>query len=327
MLQQAQALFLRDHQIKTIFEAFGNNENDLTTSLAYVLSKSPTLTRLIIKKFYRKRVAWKDVAIRLQELKQGKNDKGYIDIEMTVNNELRVIFEAKKGWALPSPEQIKKYLSRLSQFHKKKRFFVILSDSSKEYASDILRASYYSVPLKFLQWKTIIDLIDLAYPKGSNVEKFLFRELKEYLIKEIQMENYESNWVYVVSLSDKTPSWSKVSWMDVVYKQKHYFYPAGKNWPKTPPNYLAFRFRGRLQSVHHVEHYEVVDDIHKKIPGIKKGKLKNHYLLYLGDGFEPRKVIPNGNIWSNGRLWCMLDTLFTSKTLKEACELSKKRME
>ena len=325
MQRQAQTLFLRDHQVRTIFDAFGSKENDLTTSLAYVLSKSPTLTRLIIKRLYRKRLAWENVAIRLQELKQGRQDKGFIDIEVTVDNELRIIVEAKKGWNLPSPEQIKKYLSRLYEFHKKKRIFVILSDSSKDYAADNLSPSYYSVPVKVLQWKDIIELIDTSYPRGTNVEKYLFRELKEYLIKEIQMENIESNWVYVVSLSDKTPSWSKISWMDVVYRQKHYFYPAAKNWPKTPPNYLAFRFGGRLQSIHHVEHYEVVDDIHKKISGIKKGKLKNHYLLYLGDGFEPRKVIPNGNIWSNGRLWCMLDTLFTSRTLKEACELSKKR--
>ena len=73
------------------------------------------------------------------------------------------------------------------------------------------------------------------------------------------------------------------------------------------------------------ERFEIADDIHKHISEIKKGKIKNHCLIQLGEGFEPRKVLPNGNIWSNGRLWCMLDTLFTCRTIKEACEVSKKR--
>ena len=88
---------------------------------------------------------------------------------------------------------------------------------------------------------------------------------------------------------------------------------------------MAFRYDGKLQSIHHVKTYEVVSDMHNHIPEIKKGKVKNHYLLYLEKPFEPRKELPNGNIWSNGRVWCMLDTLFTSKTIKEACEVSRKR--
>jgi hypothetical protein len=190
----------------------------------------------------------------------------------------------------------------------------------------MLRASYYSVPVKFIQWKRVLELLDEAYPRGKNVEKFLFREMQEYLTREIQMENAESNWVYVVSLAANTPSWSSISWMDVVYKKHRYFYPADGGWPKVAPNYIAFRHGGRLQSIHHVDRFEVVEDMHKHIPEIRKGKLKNLFLLYLGDGFEPRHVVPNGNIWSNGRLWCMLDTLFTCKTVKEACEVSKKRI-
>lgn len=257
MERQNQNLFLHNHQVNTIFEAFGVNENDLTTSLAYVLSKSPTLTRFLIRKLYRKRMAWKNVSIRLQE----REDKGFIDIEVTVDNELRVIIEAKKGWGAPEPKQVKKYLGRLSGFHPKKRFFVVLSDCSREYAKSALRESYYSVPLKFIQWKVIVNLIDQAYSKGSNVEKFLFRELQGYLSKEVQMENAESNWVYVVSLADNTPSWSKISWKDVVYKKRRYFYPAGRNWPKVAPNYMAFRFGGRLQTINHVEHFGIVDEI------------------------------------------------------------------
>ena len=119
---------------------------------------------------------------------------------------------------------------------------------------------------------------------------------------------------------------SAAAWRDLVQKEKWYFYPQAKNWPKIPPNYMAFRYDGKLQSIHYVKKYEVVQDVHKYIPEIKKGKIKNHYLLWLEEGFEPRKELPNGNIWSNGRLWCILDTLFTCKTIKQACEVSKKRL-
>jgi hypothetical protein len=176
-----------------------------------------------------------------------------------------------------------------------------------------------------LPWSAIIDLIDEVFPKAAMKEKWLLQNLKSYLREIVIMESQESNWVYVVSLSDSTPSWSKISWKDVIYKKRFYFYPQGKNWPGIPPNYIAFRFEGRLQSIHHVEKYEVVQDAHKYIPEIKKGKIQDHYLIWLGERFEPRKELPNGNIWSNGRLWCMLDTLFTSKNIKQACAISSKR--
>ncbi|MBI5873159.1 MAG: hypothetical protein HZB36_03330 [Candidatus Omnitrophica bacterium] len=140
------------------------------------------------------------------------------------------------------------------------------------------------------------------------------------------MENKESNMVWVVSLNSGTPSWSKIPWRDIVYKKEHYFYPSAPHWPKIPYNYIAFRYDGRLQSVHHIKKYELVEDVHKHIPEIRRKKLRDHYLLWLDEGFEPRKVLPNGNIWSNGRIKCMLDTLFTSKTIKEASEITKKRL-
>ena len=41
---------------------------------------------------------------------------------------------------------------------------------------------------------------------------------------------------------------------------------------KTPPNYLGFRFEGRLQRVHHVESYEVITQPHDYIPEIHPGR-------------------------------------------------------
>lgn len=37
-------------------------------------------------------------------------------------------------------------------------------------------------------------------------------------------------------------------------------------WPLDPPNYLAFRYDSRLQTIHHVERWEVVDDLEPLFP-------------------------------------------------------------
>ena len=313
-------LFIHDEQVESIFEILGSDENDLSYSLGYVLSRSQRLLKAIISSIYSK-VRFTRAVIKLQE---SGRDKGYTDIEITLDNEYLFVVEAKKGWVLPSTEQIKRYLPRFRKFRRSKRMFIVLSDCDHNYCRSQLPSSFYNVPIRGLAWREIIDLIEDVYSQAANKEKELLLQLQQYLEKVVIMENQDSNWVYVVSLADSTPSWSDVSWKDIVYTKEFYFYEQGYG-PKIPPNYIAFRFDGQLQSIHHVDKYEVVQDVHKYIPEIKRNKIRNHYLLWLGPRFEPRKELPNGNIWSNGRLWCMLDTLFTSKTIKAACEDSNKR--
>ena len=75
------------------------------------------------------------------------------------------------------------------------------------------------------------------------------------------MSNPRDNMVYVVSLS-KAPikADGDCTWVDVVEKDKCYFHPVGKGWPKEPLNYIAFRYDGELQGVHYIESYKVVTD-------------------------------------------------------------------
>jgi len=323
--QLKSSLFIHNKDVKSIFETLGSKENDLSYSLGYVLSNSPRLLKSIIKSIYPHKITFRNITIRLQETAKSDKHSGITDIEIIINNEFFFLVEAKKGWNLPSIEQLKRYRSRFSGFKNKKSMFIILSDCKEEYVKNNYKKSLYAVPIKSLSWEDITRKIDKVYGKVSHREKFLLSEFKKYLMEVVVMESQESNWVYVVSLAGNTPGWSKIGWRDLVRNKRKYFFPQGKNWPQLPPNYMGFRFDGKLQHINHVEKYEVVEDIHKHIPEIKKGKLKNYYLLWLGEPFEPRKELPNGNIWSNGRLWCMLDTLFTSKTIKQACEISKKR--
>jgi hypothetical protein len=71
----------------------------------------------------------------------------------------------------------------------------------------------------------------------------------------------QDDMVYVVSLSQKPIKENcDYRWADAVEKDKHYFHPIKKTWPSVPPNYIAFRYGGQLQSVHQIKRYKVVTD-------------------------------------------------------------------
>lgn len=116
-----------------------------------------------------------------------------------------------------------------------------------------------------------------------------------------------------------------VSWIEVVTKKHRYFHPVGNNWPATPPNYIAFRYYGELQSIHHIEGYEVVIDIHDAIREIPEGEITgSHFIYHLGPAFRPDHKVPS-EVPRSGRRWCMLDTLFTCKTIAAANRQSRER--
>jgi hypothetical protein len=127
------------------------------------------------------------------------------------------------------------------------------------------------------------------------------------------MQEVDSNWVFVVSLGGKPKGW-QISFVDTVEKEGRYFHPTDSpRWPKTPPNYIAWRYRGRLQGIADVSAYEIIPDMHSEFAGIPKGAVGNHVLYKLGPTFTPAHVVPTGNIYRSAHAHCMLDTLFTSK--------------
>jgi len=140
------------------------------------------------------------------------------------------------------------------------------------------------------------------------------------------MQEVDSNRVYVVALNRGTRKGWEISWVDIVEKKRRYFHPTkGGGWPKTPPNYLAWRYGGKLQGVAHITQYEVVRDMHARIPGIPRGEITDHVLYQLGPTFCPDHPVKTGRIFRNGRKWCMLDTLFTCTTISDAATESKER--
>jgi len=140
------------------------------------------------------------------------------------------------------------------------------------------------------------------------------------------MRNPRDNLVFVVALSKKPfKADGDYTWVDVVEKDKHYFHPIGKGWPDVPPNYIAFRYDGQLQSVHYIERYDIVADP----SSVNENWLKSdfdQFLYKLGPAMKPSHSVRSGPIW-NSRRWCMIDTLLSGscKTISEAVAETKRR--
>lgn len=321
-------LRLRDREIESVFQLLGERENDISYSVAWVLARCPIFLRAFLDRVGISTSSTEDVLIRLQQYAE---DKGFTDIEIESRDQFHIIVEAKRGWNLPSGEQLERYSGRFQRGFASFERLVVLSECSKEYAESNLKVEIAGIPVEPVSWREVAVLARSVVHEGSHAERRLLRELSTYLGGVVSVQNRSSNWVYVVALAEGNPLSSGIAWRDIVRKRGYYFHPVGGGkvrWPKEPPNYLAFRYDGRLQSIHHVEDYEVIKNAHDKIPEMKDEEWEEpHFLYTLGPAFGPDKEIKTGKVYPSGRVWCMLDTLFVCETISEARDLSKKREE
>jgi hypothetical protein len=169
-------------------------------------------------------------------------------------------------------------------------------------------------------------MVGRAIERGKFNEKHLLKDLLNYLGRVTTMQDIDSNWVYVVAVGSGTHHNWKISWIDMVEKRRRYFHAIGiKGCPKEPPNYIAFRYRGRLQSIHHIKAYKVITDLHDGFKEVPHTKCVPYFLYELGPAIRPAHKVATGNIYASGRVWCMFDTLFSSKTIAHARDISTKR--
>lgn len=133
------------------------------------------------------------------------------------------------------------------------------------------------------------------------------------------MRNPRDNQVFVVALKKQS--------MDVAEKDARYWHPVGKRYPVLPPNYVGFRYRGALQSVHHIDAYEVVADLSKRNRKWPVTEV-DHFLYTLGPAMKPAKEIRAGKIFGPGHVLCAIDTLLSGayKTVSDARNETKRRM-
>ncbi|CAG0936914.1 hypothetical protein TFLX_05811 [Thermoflexales bacterium] len=316
-------LFRYSQQLHTIFDLLGDNENDITASIGWASAQSETFLTCLLKEVFPGQYLGQKTEIRLQDA-AGSIDYGYTDIEIE-SDRIHVIIEAKRGWHLPDRNQLEKYAVRFKS-KKVKNAVVVMAECVPTYAAMHLQRMVGQIPVHYLSWKQIAQIADQCAGQATRKEKYLLHDLHTYLRGIMSMQNQNSNLVYVVSLGTDTPEWSTVSWIEFITKKKRYFHPYDKNWPKEPPNYLGFRYYGQLQSIHHVEGYEIVSDLHTRIKEIRSGMNWGDMALYtLGPPITPQHIVKTGNVYGPGHDWVALDLLLTCQTVSEARTLTKKR--
>ena len=153
----------------------------------------------------------------------------------------------------------------------------------------------------------------------------MLQDLRTYLGGIVAMQDQESNMVFVVSLSAETPDGWGVSWRDIVVQKGLYFHPADKGWPKQPPNYVGFRYGGTLKSIHHVDSWQITEEMHEHIVEIPGGSWPPHFLYRLSEPIVPYKTVKTGSIYQAGRVWAMIDLLLTCDSISEARDKTKAR--
>jgi hypothetical protein len=320
-------LLLHGREVHTVFDLLGDNENDITYSLGWALAHSPRLIAGLLGELTEDDPG-EIVAVRLQEFVSGG---GFTDIEVDAEH-FAVIIEAKRGWTLPTATQLQLYAPRLSKHTG--GAVVSMSECSSAWAQPRLPVTVGGqVPVQHLSWRHVTELATAAESGAGQVEKRLLREFVRYLKGLMTMQNTTSNMVYVVSLGVDDLFGSGVSFADIVVKHNRYFHPVGGGrggWPKDPPNYLGFRFWGRLQQIRHVESYEVHESPWDQIPALA-GKpdwpIKPHYLYELGPVIEPPQEVRTGKLYRSQRVWCALDLLLVCQTIAEARDETNTRLD
>lgn len=309
---------IHGREVGSIFELLGGSENSITYSLGWAFSRCPGLVE---------RVALRLGAIGAHfdqiHLQEYGEDGGYTDIEL-LGPHHHVIIEAKRGWWLPTSFQFSRYAPRFEKEGRNWRKFVAMSDCTTEYAKLHLPSHESEVELAYLGWR---DLEGLCRSAGKgHAEKRLLAELSTYLRTVATMQDLRSNMVYVVSLGGGNPEGATVSWIDIIAKLGMYFHPVGKTFPKEPPNYVAFRYWGQLQSIHHIDSYVVTTNLGEQVPGMPNQEHGPCFVYRLGPAIRPPHVVKAGpSVLRNARVWAALDLLLTCETLTEARNLTKSR--
>lgn len=153
-------------------------------------------------------------------------------------------------------------------------------------------------------------------------------ELAKYLGGLADVRNLDSNRVFVLSLSSRPlDGWpAAITAIKVVTDYQRYFFPAGASgWPKVPPNYVAFRYWAKLQSIHHVDDSVIIDNPSEFFPGAPE-RSNPLFLLTLGPPIKPDHEVPTGpKLPQAARAWADLDLLFTAATISEAAAITRAR--
>ena len=209
------------------------------------------------------------------------------------------------------------------------RRLISVSAADRSYAARRLPAQLEGICIHHLSWRDLQALASKARALATgSQEKLWLRQLIQHLQEFVSMERQTDNRVFVVALAHEPMVADQThTWIDVVEKDHCYFHPVGNNWPVQPPNYIGFRYGGRLQSVHHIDSFEIVQNLATHNP-LWLETDSDHFVYRLGPALRPAREIRTGNIFRNGRVWCTIDTLLSGAfaTIADARDETDRRL-
>lgn len=323
-------LYIFDSKIESMFQLLGQKENDISYSVGYSFASCRQLLDNFLRQINIKSFQPDKIKIKLQT---HEKDKGFTDFEILQEGQFHLIVEAKRGWTFPTDNQLNKYASRLTFQNSSAvdKRIIIFNESTPAYTqAHFAKTTVSSFPVRVINWQTIQRLTTSSIKRGRDVENNILRNLGKYLNKISTMQKIDSNMVFVVSLGwDKPDNW-QINWQDIVNKKRKYFHPVGGGkggWPAEPPNYIAFRYGGKHQTIHHIDKYEVFKNPAIHFKEIPSANWEPYYLYHLGPSIVPTKEVKTGKVYPSGRKWAMLDLLLTSDSVSEASDKTGQRQQ
>lgn len=318
--------------VTTPFGLLGRDENALTFALGYTMQQCPRLLQKFLAAVGLKRLRLASLAnaeIRLQS----RHDTGITDIEVKLQHKLHFIIEAKVGLNLPTLGQCKKYTKQLKSSTAPERRLVVLVDREASRTLERYRerdkdCSQFLIWLYWAELREIVSNLAKEYAPDSNEGRWA-RAFFDFVEREFHMRTYTDE-VWIVPAQTK-PLWTGGwSFYDTHVKGKIYYRTKKDRYTNRKPLYIALRAEGKVEFIQRV--LTVEDEIKPvdRLPQLKKVKgswpSESHTIWYLSEPVALPRAIPTGDPTMRARhVWCDIDILLSSSTIKEAAERMKER--
>ena len=326
-------MFAYGRQVKTPFGLLGADERALTFALGYTMQRCPRLLQKLL-------VAIGLKGFRLARLQSAeihletRRDVGLTDIEVLLPNRLHLIIEAKVGLNLPTVEQCSKYIKPLKSSTARERRLIMLLGAD---AMPIL-ALYREMNKDCNEFLT-----GLQWVKLSEMRPFLFEEFGpdcdqgrwvraffDFLEGEFHTKSYTEE-VWIVPAQTKALWEGGWSFYDTHTKGKIYYRSKKDRYTNQKPLYIALRAQGKVEFIQRVLKIKHGVQLVDCLPILKNVKERwpseePHTVWYLSEPVRLPKAIPTGDPSMRGRhLFCDMDILLSSSSVKEAAERMKRR--
>lgn len=301
--------------VESVFDLLGWQENDLTAALGFTLAGSALLRGRLVDRFEPERGRG-PIVVRMETADRD----GRTDLELDTGAAL-IVVEAKRGWRLPTRSQLEKYASRV--LVRGKGSLVTLSDCSPSWAAQKLPRDVEGVAVRHLPWSEVRADLESARSRSRGTERLWLTELSEYLRRAVRVTDPASSWTYCVSLSRNKPGGGGPhSFIGFVRDANVYFHPFGwgSGWPVDAPNFMAFRWGGKVREVRRVIAHDVMTSLQERWPSIPRddSTTRPHSIYTLGPPLPMHEPLPSGTNYRASRFWVLLDQLLTNDTLKDA---------